>query len=41
MNAMSLTQLYMYVVPVLNIRGMLLIYPPSLNQTDHECMSTK
>jgi hypothetical protein len=31
MYAMSLTRLYMHVVPVLDIRGMLLIYPPSLN----------
>jgi len=31
MDAMSLTRLYMHVVPVLDIRVMLLIYPPSLN----------
>jgi len=31
MYAMSLTRLYMYVIPVLDIRGMLPIYPPSLN----------
>jgi len=41
MDAMSLTRLYMHVVPVLDIRVMLLIYPPSLNRTDHECMNTK
>jgi len=31
MYAMSLSRLYMHVVPVLDIRGMLLICPPSLN----------
>jgi len=31
MYAMSLTRLYMHVVPVLDIRVMLLMYPPSLN----------
>jgi len=45
MYAMSLTRLYMHVVPVLDIKVMLLINPPSLNtslnRTDHECMNTK
>jgi hypothetical protein len=40
MYAISLTRLYMHVVPILDIRGMLLIDHPSLNQTDHECMKT-
>jgi len=45
MYVMSLTRLYMNVIPVLNIRGMLLIYPPFLNhilnQTNHKCTNTK
>jgi len=31
MYVISLTRLYMHMVPVLDIRVMLLIYPPSLN----------
>jgi len=38
---MSLTRLYMHVVPVLDIRVMLQIYPPFLNRTDRESMNTK